>query len=165
MLVEVGPSGLRIDEVARRLSLTKGSFHHHFAGAAAYRTAVLERYEELIMTRLDEAKHAVVDSAPVEAIQMLPKFFDDELVTLSAAIRGWAQSNPEVAATQQRIDSHLRGLLEELWRAAVPDTTRASTAALLPYLVMVGSALASPPLGGDELAAVFELLAELATAV
>jgi AcrR family transcriptional regulator len=39
VLATEGPSALRIDPLAARLGLSKGSFFHHFASAAAFRSA------------------------------------------------------------------------------------------------------------------------------
>ncbi len=45
VLAEEGAPGVRIDRIAARLGLSKGSFFHHFDGIAAYRRALLDRWE------------------------------------------------------------------------------------------------------------------------
>ena len=42
VLAEMGPDGLTIDELCRRLNLTKGSFYHHYANRSMYIKALLE---------------------------------------------------------------------------------------------------------------------------
>jgi hypothetical protein len=50
-----GPSGLRIDRLCRRLGVSKGSFHHHFAGAGDFKQALLAAYEALVVEALNRS--------------------------------------------------------------------------------------------------------------
>ena len=52
-VVDDGPNGLRIDRLCRRLSVSKGSFHHHFSGAADFKRSLLAAYEDAAGFLLD----------------------------------------------------------------------------------------------------------------
>lgn len=160
VLREQGIAGVRIDRIATRLELTKGSFHHHFNGVGGYRRALLERYEVEVMAIIENATSAVRDLQPERALVELPALvpFDPRL---EAAIRGWAFQDEEARDALHRIDAARLQALTELWQAVVGDPHRARVAALIPYLVMIGASVALPTPTDDDLAAVFGLLARL----
>ena len=74
-LAAEGPGGLKIDRLVRRVGLTKGSFFHHFAGAAAYQTALLERLEADAAAALDEAS---ASRAALEPHQVLEELTEED---------------------------------------------------------------------------------------
>jgi AcrR family transcriptional regulator len=161
VLIEDGAPGIRIDRIAARLGLSKGSFHHHFAGAAGYRTALLQRYESDALAALgglaptwDEPAERTLAGLRTRAREL----FDPRL---EVAVRAWAFQDPEVRATQERVDSARLAALESLWLAIVDDPRGARTAALLPHLLSIGASVALPPIDPTELDDVFGMLVEL----
>ncbi len=64
VLATDGLGALRIDPLAARLGLSKGSFFHHFASAAAFRSALLERYEAEADRALRPDRRATRGSRP-----------------------------------------------------------------------------------------------------
>ena len=163
VLAERGIAGVSIDGLAGRLGLTKGSFHHHFAGMPGFRIALLERYRADVHGALAEADALLASSAsPLAALQRFPELLNEVDLGLATAVRSWALADPEARAVQEQIDRRWRGLLEGVWGRIVDDPERARTAALLPYLVLVGAAFAVPPVDADDIAAVMAMLAGLA---
>ena len=63
-----GPNGLRIDRLCRRLGVSKGSFHHHFAGAGDFKRALLAAYEALVVEALDQAIEQTAADNPKAAL-------------------------------------------------------------------------------------------------
>ena len=55
VLAAEGAPAVRIDRIAARLGLSKGSFHHHFAGADGYKRDLLALYEALSVDALASA--------------------------------------------------------------------------------------------------------------
>lgn len=162
VLAEDGPSGLRIDRLAARLGVTKGSFHHHFAGAPGFKAALLEYYEEQVREALTDAIAAREGEGTHATLAWLT-----ELATgdhglrrpgLDTAVRAWAQSDAEARETQARIDAAAVEALQAAWRPLVASDAQARAAALVPYLVSLGAEFAVPPIEGDDLHAVYELL-------
>jgi AcrR family transcriptional regulator len=165
-LAAEGPDGLKIDRLVRRVGLTKGSFFHHFTGAAAYKTALLERLEVAATAALDEA---AASPPTLEAHQLLQELtgrigrpgsglWRPELET---ALRAWSFTDAEVRQTQARIDRRRLAGLEAIWRRVEPDQQQARTKALLPYLVAVGASMSSVVVDSEELQQVYELLLPL----
>ena len=157
-----GPDGLRIDRLCRRLGVSKGSFHHHFAGAGDFKRALLDAYETLVVEALNDAIEQTAAITPQEslagqtaAITSTQSFYRPEL---EVAIRAWAFSDSEVRAVQERVDRRRLESLEGIWSRILDDPAAVHTAALLPYLVGIGASLVQPPTPPDQLRGVYELL-------
>ncbi|MFF2372180.1 TetR/AcrR family transcriptional regulator [Agromyces sp. NPDC058110] len=163
VLAESGEPGVRTDRIAARLGLTKGSFHHHFAGAADYRRALLARHERRV---LDALAGVSATAAGLEAAEA-PALLRDEAAALldqplEAAVRAWAAHDVDARETQARIDAARLEALTAVWVRITGDERSARSAALLPHLVVIGATAAVPPVGRDDLAGLFDLLAALA---
>lgn len=164
MLRERGPAGLRIDALALRLGLTKGSFHHHFKGIGDYRRALLKRYEDETVASIDHAAAAVRDLSPTQAIAALPMHVSGDHA-LEAAVRGWGMQEPDARDAMSRIDEIRLRALTDLWQTNLSDARRARIAALIPHLIAIGASAASPRPTADDLDEVFALLAVLVSSV
>jgi AcrR family transcriptional regulator len=164
VLREQGAAGVRVDRVAARLGLTKGSFHHHFRGAGDYRRALLRRYESDATAAIEAAVTAVAGLDAEQAVMALPAHADVD-PDLDGAVRGWAVEDDEARAVQQRVDAARLDALVGLWRRVLSDPGRARTAALVPHLLMIGASMARPAPSETELRDVFALLATLVPSV
>lgn len=167
VLAEEGAAGIRIDRIAARLGLSKGSFHHHFDGAEGYKHALLSHFERLSIETLNAAIGETVESddpkAILERLTQLIEPRDAGLYRpeLDVAVRAWSTSDPDVRAVQARIDEARIEALQRVWRPLVASDAEARTAALLPYLLAVGAASVTPPIGASALRALFEMLLPL----
>ncbi|WP_460517224.1 TetR/AcrR family transcriptional regulator [Humibacter antri] len=159
VLSEEGLSGIRIDRLAARLGVTKGSFFHHFRGIDDYRNALLDEWEHRSM-------QVAADIPPETLLSDLAgrigRLVD---VRVEAAVRAWAFQSPEAAAAQARVDSARLAALEGIWSRSLHDPGRAHIAALVPHLLLIGATMSLPPLPDGQLDAVFGLLAELVPSV
>jgi AcrR family transcriptional regulator len=161
-----GPGGLKIDRLVRRVGLTKGSFFHHFAGAAAYKTALLERLEADATAALEEASanrpipepHQILEDLTERIGQPGSGLWRPEL---EIALRAWSFTDDEVRQTQSRIDRQRLAALEAIWQRLEPDQQQARIRALLPYLLAVGASMSSVVVDPDELQQVYQLLLPL----
>lgn len=169
VLAQDGPNGLRIDRLCRRLDVSKGSFHHHFAGAGDFKRALLASYETRVVEALDEAIKQATGATPEDALAGLTaaitgseSFYRPDL---EVAMRAWAFSDLEVGAVQERIDERRLRSLHDIWSTMVDDPEVAYTAALVPYLVGIGASLIRPPTPRDQLQRVYELLLGLVAGV
>jgi AcrR family transcriptional regulator len=163
-LADDGPTGLRIDRLCRRLNVSKGSFHHHFAGAGDFKQALLAAYEIRVVQALDQAINQTKAVTPRDALAGLTRAITNRegiyRPELEVAMRAWAFSDPEVRAVQERIDERRLASLRGIWSQILDDPAAAYTAALLPYLVGIGASLIQPPTPRDQLQRVYELLLE-----
>jgi AcrR family transcriptional regulator len=163
-LAEEGAAGLRIDRLTRRLGVTKGSFFHHFPSAAAYQTALLAHLEATGVAQI-EAREAELETVdPRHVLGRMTAAVGDTTyglwrADLEVALRAWSFSDPEVRATQDRIDRRRLAMLEDVWRRIEPDPERARVSARLPFLILVGASMSA--IDPDELQQVYELLLPL----
>ncbi|MEV0349940.1 TetR/AcrR family transcriptional regulator [Nonomuraea sp. NPDC050680] len=167
VLAEEGAARIRIDLLAARLNLSKGSFHHHFDGAEGFKKALLAHFEKLSIETLENAIAEVGESAGARAI--LARM--TELVRpggtglyrpeLDVALRAWATWDVDVRAVQTRLDEARLSALQRVWRSAVASDEEARTAALLPYLLAVGATVVFPPVDADRLRDLYEILLPL----
>ncbi|MGE2718072.1 TetR/AcrR family transcriptional regulator [Mycolicibacterium litorale] len=167
ILAAEGAAGVRIDRIAAKLGLSKGSFHHHFSGADGYKRDLLAHFETLTIDALDRA----IDEAgsPDDTRATLAKLTDliapgpNDLYRpeLEVAVRAWATWDPDVRAVQARIDKARLAALQRVWRASIDGDDEVRVAALLPYLVAVGASVLVPPVADDELKRVYETLLRL----
>ena len=170
VLAAEGAPGVRIDRIAARLGLSKGSFHHHFAGADGYKRDLLAHYEALSVDALDSAIAGVADDASARdvlgALTAMIRGDGADLYRpeLDVAVRAWSTTDPDVRAVQQRVDTTRIDALARVWGRAVPDPAEARRSALLPYLLAVGAAVVVPPVEVDDLRRLYELLLPLVPA-
>ena len=161
-LADDGPNGLRIDRLCRRLSVSKGSFHHHFAGAGDFKMALLAAYEARVVKALDEAIEQTTAASPKAALAGLAAAITSQQSfyrpDLEVAMRAWAYSDREVRAVQERVDLRRLESLRGIWSKILDDPMAVQTAALVPYLVGIGASLVQPPTPPEQLQRVYELL-------
>ena len=161
-LAEEGPNSLRIDRLCRRLHVSKGSFHHHFAGTRDFKQSLLAAYENLIVESLDQVINQTEGAIPQETLANLTAAITDAQgfyrPELEVAMRAWAFSDPDVRSVQERVDARRLESLQTIWSKIYSDPADARTAALVPYLVGIGASLAQPPTPPEELQRVYELL-------
>ncbi len=164
-VADVGPNGLRIDRLCQRLGVSKGSFHHHFAGAGDFKQALLAAYEALVVEALDQAIERTASGTPKTALAGLTAAITNTegfyRPDLEVAMRAWAFSDPEVRAVQERVDARRLESLQGIWSRILDDPAAVRTAALLPYLVGIGASFVQPPTPRDQLRSVYELLLDL----
>ncbi|MEO3892342.1 TetR/AcrR family transcriptional regulator [Nonomuraea sp. B5E05] len=167
VLAEEGAAGIRIDRIAARLNLSKGSFHHHFDGAEGYKKALLAYFEHLSIEMFENAISEVGESAGARVIlARLTKLVRPGGTGLyrpeiDVALRAWATWDADVRAVQTRLDEARLSALQRVWRSAVDSDEEARTAALLPYLLAVGATVVFPPVEADQLHDLYEILLPL----
>jgi AcrR family transcriptional regulator len=162
VLADEGPDAVRIDRLAVRVGLSKGSFHHHFDGMTGYRAALLRRIEQQQVNLLDAVSAELAGVDPVDALRSLPARLDELFdAELDRALRAWAVGNSDAGDAVARIDQARLAFLETLWRRVVADPTRAHAAALLPHLLLIGANATRPPLDASSRQALFDLLPDL----
>ncbi|MCT7659163.1 TetR/AcrR family transcriptional regulator [Mycobacterium deserti] len=166
-LASDGAGAVRIDRIAAKLKLSKGSFHHHFDGAEGYKRELLAHFEAMSVDALEQAIDGVQTSGDARAVlgrltELVaagrPELYWPEL---EVAVRAWATWDAEVRRVQGRIDKARLTALQRVWRPHVANDAEARVAALLPYLIAIGAAVAVPPVGADELGRVYEKLLPL----
>ena len=153
VLAESGLPGLRVETLARRLGVTKGSFYHHFVDLGDYRRALLGHYEQTC-TREHLEANAALDGLPAstrlarlaETVQHLETVHSG----LELSLRSWAAQDDDARQTMARVDLLRTSYLESLLVETLGDPAAAHDAALAIYYVHIGAQQAQPPATPEE---------------
>jgi AcrR family transcriptional regulator len=107
ILAEEGIKALKIDRLCSRLGVTKGSFYWHFTDMPGYRRALVEAWGEL----RDEDRREFglpSDTPPRERLsQMMSSLVGARHWTLERAMREWARTDENVAASVRAADQRV----------------------------------------------------------
>jgi AcrR family transcriptional regulator len=154
VLAREGIAGVRVEVLAARLNVTKGSFYWHFADREALYDAMLERWRSI-------ATSAIIER--VEGAGGTPRAKLQHLIAITArnamgaqletAMRSWARQDRRVAnaiaaADRERV-AYVAGLLRDLGVAPALADLRAR----ILYLAVIGSyfSVAQRTSGGRDL--------------
>jgi len=157
VLADEGDRALTVEALCERLSRSKGSFYHHFAGRTAYVTALLEAWEGRATDRLIRTGRG---KGTVEERLRAVNRQASELrnAALERAIRGWGAREPLAARAQDRVDARRLAFLEELCEERMGPGELARRLARVFQLVFIGAQHLEPPLEGPELYQTFRSL-------
>jgi AcrR family transcriptional regulator len=105
LLADEGVAGVKIDVLAARLGVTKGSFYWHFESLPTFLEALTSHYCAM---RSAEAE-AFDDTAPADPrdrlMYLMEQISDRSTRSLERAVRAWAESsNPKLAAHVREMD-------------------------------------------------------------
>jgi AcrR family transcriptional regulator len=160
LLASEGAPAVTIERLTGTLGVTKGSYYHHFKGAAGYKAALLEHFELLYTTRLIDAVEGT-DSADAKLQHLLRLVLSDaDSAGLEIAIRAWALQDPAVRAAQERVDKARTAYLKKLCRGLKTDVDPDRFAQLL-YLILIGAEQVVPPIGKQEVRKIYDLALRL----
>ena len=166
VLAEEGAPAVTIERLTERLGLSKGSYYHHFKGAAGFRTALLEYFETQFTTRLIDTVEQDPDAAPAIKLNRLLELVlaDPDSAELEIAVRAWSLQDAEARGTQERVDRARTEYLQLLCRGLdSPKVDDPDRLARLLYLILIGAEQVLPTLPANELREVYAMTLRLAT--
>ena len=139
-LAETGIDGVRIESLARKLSVTKGSFYAHFRDRDALFESMLSRWRKQATLALIERLDRSTPSPQLRIRQLLKLPLNAErsakAADLELAIRLWGRRDERARTAQEEVDSlrlhYIAGLLKETGLAA----NEAEARAILAYCYM-----------------------------
>jgi AcrR family transcriptional regulator len=137
-LDEGGIEAVRVEPLAVRLGVTKGSFYWHFTDREELLAAVLAAWEQLGTLNVIEQVDAAGGDAKARIRVLWSIAHGSGRMAAEHAIRDWARRAPHVDKVVRRVDErrldYLRSLLRELGFARDDLEARA----LLAYSLLIG---------------------------
>lgn len=142
MLVESGIDGVKVDLLAKRLGVTRGSFYWHFEDREALLDALLHLWEsgntEPMLAAIKAAGargdrndfDATVGQLWIDETEFDPAF--------DSAIRDWARTDSRVSQAVQRIDDVRVAAFAEMFRSYGFDADEAEVRGRIIYYHQVG---------------------------
>ncbi|MEM8997139.1 MAG: TetR/AcrR family transcriptional regulator [Acidobacteriota bacterium] len=133
-----GEKALTIDTLCQRMGRTKGAFYHHFKGRRAFIQALMDHWEHRYTAGVIEAMapHGDPRRRLLELSALTTEAVD---LRLERAIRVWADREPSVRATLERVDGQREGYLFAQFEALTGSARRARLAARCHMAIFVGT--------------------------
>lgn len=112
-LTTYGVEALKVEPLADRLGVTKGSFYHHFSSRRELHLAMLALWEQRSTDQVIERIDQPNICAEKRLRHLVNDVFSNDLDTarLETAIRAWAASDANVAAVVSRVDERRMGFV------------------------------------------------------
>lgn len=112
------PEHLRIDEIASRLHVSKGSFYWHFENRAEFVRALAEYWRDAnTQSVVDAVEHR--DVSPEERLrELMLSIVEQQAARHDLAIRAWARHEPDILPVIREVDEirldTLRGIFADM---------------------------------------------------
>lgn len=155
-----GPDAVRVEAMARRLGVTKGSFYWHFADRQALVDEMLDAWER----RAVDAVIELLEGEGGDARAKLRRLYElassgGGMLGVEPAIRDWARREAAVAARLRRVDNRRMEYMRSLFRAFCPDDDEVEARCVLAMSLFVGSYFLAADHGGRTRTEVLRLAA------
>ena len=164
VLGESGPEAVRVEVLAKRLTVTKGGFYGYFEDRQALLAEMLETWEEEVTDRIIEQVEAGGGDAVGKLQRMAQLVFEgDAVVTgfdIDLAVRDWARRDPDVAQRMRRVDDRKMAYLRSLYGAICQDEAEVELRATISFFLWIAGHLADLDHGARTAAEVRQLIVE-----
>lgn len=141
VLAEEGLEGLRVEVLARRLNVTKGSFYWHFKDRQALLNAVTTRWRDERLSELASRADVQADQAMAHIHQIIDTYAtrpNFSRMKLELAIRDWGRHEPMVGAAVETVDQTRLRNVTRLFELAGFPLPEAHNRALLLFTHVFG---------------------------
>ena len=143
-LAEQGIDGLRIEALARRCGVTKGSFYWHFRDRRDLAEAVLTEWQAGRLADLNHPDNVTADEAQTLLREIVDRYAtrrNRRGMAIELAIRDWARRDELAATVVEAVDhARLEGARHLLLRCGVP-ASEAKARSLLLYAYIFGQTM------------------------
>ena len=144
VLAREGVAGLRVEVLAKRCGVTKGSFYWHFKDRQALLDAVLERWREGRIRDIEKTT-AVAPGREREqlhyAIEVYGASRNQKGMSIELAIRDWARHDSRSASIVESVDLYRLECTRRLFVASGMSDAEAKSRSLLLYACVFGLSL------------------------
>lgn len=141
-LITGGVEQVKVDRLAKRLKITRGSFYWFFKSREELLSALIQDWEQTnTQPMLDAIAALPTHSGAAQAMQALVSFWIHELdysPAYDAAMRDWARVSPEAEAAVRRIDNKRIAALKEMFLKLDYPDDEAFIRARVTYFHQVG---------------------------
>ena len=141
MFVQGGVSEVKVDKLARRLKVTRGSFYWHFKDRQDLLDALLTQWLERNRGEIEALRNGPAgEAAAFEHLLRLWLTQDASIPAYDIAVRGWARRSEAVAAAVLEVDHGWIELLDEALRGLGYSSPESIVRARIFYFHQIGYA-------------------------
>jgi AcrR family transcriptional regulator len=141
VLADEGVDGLRIEVLARKLGVTKGSFYWHFKDRQALLNAVVAAWRDARVQEVEQQVAIPANEAATQIRRILDQYSTQpnrQRMRTELALRDWARRDSLVAAAVEAVDQARLQNAMRLFSLAGYPTEEAHTRALLMFTHVFG---------------------------
>ncbi|MCU0568788.1 MAG: TetR/AcrR family transcriptional regulator [Oculatellaceae cyanobacterium Prado106] len=145
VLAESGVETVRVEPLAKRMNVTKGSFYWHFKDRNDLLEAILAEWVEIDTNRIIEQVNRLDADPKTKLLRLFELAIADDGLTpgladgsIENAIRAWATSDPKIATTLAQVDRHRLDYTKNLFLEIGFPEAEALVRARLAYYSLVG---------------------------
>jgi AcrR family transcriptional regulator len=144
ILAEHGADGLRVEVLAKRLGVTKGSFYWHFKDRRDLLDAVLEFWKEGRIR--DIRKQTLAEpggevAALLHTMEVYASARNRKGISIEAAVRDWARRDARAVSVVEEVDAERLLCSCRLFLACGLDAKEAQARSLMLYAYVFGVSL------------------------
>jgi AcrR family transcriptional regulator len=144
VLARDGLGGLRIEVLAKRCGVTKGSFYWHFKDRQDLLTAMLEYWKEGRIRDIEKTTSVTPGREREQlhfAIEVYGASRNRKGMAIELAVRDWARHDPQAATFVEAVDLYRLECTRKLFVAAGMTDAEAKSRSLLLYACVFGLSL------------------------
>ena len=144
VLARDGVGGLRIEVLAKRCGVTKGSFYWHFKDRQDLLTAMLEYWKEGRIRDIEKTTSVTPGGEREQlhfAIEVYGASRNRKGMAIELAVRDWARHDPQAATFVEAVDLYRLDCTRKLFVAAGLTDAEAKSRSLLLYACVFGLSL------------------------
>lgn len=138
-LVASGIDDVKVDRLAKRMKVTRGSFYYHFKDRQDLVDALLRDWEVRNQVEIAQVRDRWLEREPdLSEVVVIWLGEDSGTLAFDLAIRHWARRAGAVASVVHRVDEAWIGLLIELFRVAGYSEAESLVRARITYFHQIG---------------------------
>ena len=143
-LAEEGPAGLRVEMLAKRLHVTKGSFYWHFKDRRDLVDAVLDEWKDGRIDDIRKQTPARPGEEPAtlrHTIEVYSAGRNRKGLPIELAVREWARRDARAAAVVEEVDAERLACAARLFQRLGLSRDEAQARSVLLYAYVFGFSL------------------------
>ena len=144
IMAEHGTEQLRVEILAKRLGVTKGSFYWHFKDRRDLQDAVLAFWRDgriRDIRKQTQAQPGGEAAALLHTIEVYSSARNRKGIAIEAALRDWARRDPQAAAVVEEVDAERLSCACRLFLACGIKEDEAQARSLMLYAYVFGVSL------------------------
>ena len=144
VLAHEGVGGLRVEVLAKRCGVTKGSFYWHFKDRQDLLAAILEHWKEGRIRDIEKTTSVTPGKEREQlhfAIEVYGASRNRKGMSIELAVRDWARHDPQAATVVEAVDLYRLECTRKLFVAAGMSDAEAKSRSLLLYACVFGLSL------------------------
>ena len=143
-LADEGLSGMRVEALAKRFGVTKGSFYWHFKDRQDLFNAMLQTWKDGRIRDIDK-QSAMPAGNESEQLQQIIEIYSANRnrkgISIELAVRDWARRDPQASAVVEEVDTYRLESARKLFVATGLSDSEAKSRSLLLYAYVFGQSL------------------------